>query len=45
MNDPWTWTMVWGLTVGMGEWAGWRWEREKNWDNGNRITKKISNGI
>ena len=18
MNDPWTWTMVWGLTVGVG---------------------------
>ena len=21
MHDPWTWTTVWGLTVGMG--AGW----------------------
>ena len=25
MNDPWTWTTVWGLTEGMGYgWAGWK---------------------
>ena len=23
-NDPWTWTMVWGWTVGVGKWAGQR---------------------
>ena len=24
MKDPWTWTMVWRLTVGVGGRAGWR---------------------
>ena len=24
MNDPWKWTMVLGLTVGLGGWAGWK---------------------
>ena len=24
VNDPWTWTMVWGLTVEVGRWPGWR---------------------
>ena len=24
MNDPCTWTTVWGLTVGARAWAGWR---------------------
>ena len=21
MNDPWTWTLVWGLTVAVGRWG------------------------
>ena len=41
MNDPWTWTIVWGLTVGMGgRGLGERQQREKNWDNCNRVTIK-----
>ena len=24
MNDPWAWTMVWGLTVGVGNGVGYR---------------------
>ena len=39
MNDPQTWTMVWGWTVGVGGgWAGWRRARGGNWDNYNRIS-------
>ena len=33
MNDPWTWTTVWGLTVGAGSGMGGRGQRGKNWDN------------
>ena len=52
MNDPWTWTMVWGLTVGGGGGGepGRGGQRGKNWNNCNRIItkkdyflKKISN--
>ena len=38
MNDPWTWTMVQGRTVGVGV----NWTEEgmgENWDNCNRINK------
>ena len=40
VNDPWTWIMVWGWTVGVGGWG--RTERGKggNWENCNRINKK-----
>ena len=24
MNDPWTWAMVWGVTVEVEGWTGWR---------------------
>ena len=40
MNNPWTWTMVWGLTVGAGGGLGGGRQREKIWDNCNRITIK-----
>ena len=40
LNGAWTWTTVWGLTVGKG-WAGWRGAKgEKNWDNCNSIDNK-----
>ena len=29
MNDPWTWTTVWELTVGAGMWDGWRGAKEE----------------
>ena len=29
MNDPWTWTTVWELTVGVGGGLGGGWQREK----------------
>ena len=38
MNDPRTWTTVWGLTVGTGTGQGGGEQRAKNWDNCNRIT-------
>ena len=38
MNDLWTWTMVWGLNLGMEGWAGWMRAKGENWDNFNRIT-------
>ena len=41
MNDPWTWTTVWELTVGEGGGMGGGGQRDKNWDNWNRITIKI----
>ena len=45
MNDPRTWTMVWGLTVGAeGEMGGGR-QRGKSWDNCNRITVKIIHNV
>ena len=39
MKDPWTWTTVWGLTVGAG--VGWAEEGQmgKNWKNCNIIIK------
>ena len=40
MNDPWTWTTVWGLTVGAGGGIRGGGQRWKNWDNHNRITIK-----
>ena len=46
MNDPQTWTTVWGLTVGADSRMGGGGQRGKNWDNSNRVTvkndKKIS---
>ena len=41
MNDPWTWTPVWELTVGVG--VGMRRGQQKgeNWENCNRITIKM----
>ena len=41
MNDLWTWTTVWELTVGgeMGEGE----QRGNNWDNHTRITIKFFN--
>ena len=41
MNDPWTWTMLWGFTVGAG--VGWAEEDKevKNWDNCNIIIIKF----
>ena len=42
INGPWTWTTMWGLTVGTGSGLGRGGQRGKNWDNCNRITiKKI----
>ena len=41
MNDPWTWTTVWELTVGVGRCDGWRRAKGENWDNYNRITIKM----
>ena len=41
MNDPQTWTMVRGLTVGAGGGVGWVEEGKGGYgDNGNRITIK-----
>ena len=40
MNDPWTWTTGWGLTVGVGGGLGGD-QRDKNWDNCNRTTKYL----
>ena len=40
MNDPWTWTTVWGLTVGAGDGLGGGGKRGKNWDHSNSITIK-----
>ena len=38
MSDPWTWTMVRGLTVGVGDGLGGGGQKGKNWDNCNGIT-------
>ena len=38
MNDPWTWTTVWGLTVEVESGQGGRGKRGKNWDNYNTVT-------
>ena len=40
MNDPWTWTTVWGLTTGAGGGLGGGGQRGKNWGNCNRIAIK-----
>ena len=37
MNDPGTWTMVWGWTVGVGSGLVRGGQQGKNWDNCNRI--------
>ena len=37
MNDPGTWTTVWGLSVGAGGGLGRGGQRGKNWDNCSRI--------
>ena len=37
MNDPWTWTRVWGLTVGAGCGLSGEGQMGKNWKNCNRI--------
>ena len=41
VNDTWTWTAVWGLTVGEGEGLGGKGQREKNWNNCNTIIKNF----
>ena len=42
MNDPGTWSTVWGLPVGVGEgWDGWRRAKGENQDNCNRISTKM----
>ena len=41
MNDPQTWTKVWGLTVGVGSGLGGGGQKGKNWDNCNSIDNKI----
>ena len=38
MSDPQTWTMVWGLTLGVVGGLGGGWQKGKNWDNYNRTT-------
>ena len=38
MNDPWTWTTVWELTMGAGDGKGGGGKKGKKWDNCNRIT-------
>ena len=40
MNEPWTWTTMWELTVGVGVGMGGGGQRGENWDNCNRITIK-----
>ena len=40
MNDPWTWTMVWGLTVGARGRLSGGGQRGINWDICNRIKNK-----
>ena len=41
MNDPWTRTTVWGLTMGAGVGLGGGGQRGKNYKNCNRTTNKI----
>ena len=43
MNDPWTWTTVWELTVGVESWMGGGGQRGENQDNCNKITIKMIN--
>ena len=40
MNDPWTWTTVWGLTAGAAVGMGKEEQRGRNQDNYNKITIK-----
>ena len=40
MNDPWSWTTLWELTVRAGGGMGGGGQRGKNWDNCIRITIK-----
>ena len=40
MHDPWTWTSVWGSTVGAGDGLDGGGQKGKNWDNYNRVTIK-----
>ena len=40
MNDPWTWTTEWELTVGAGGGMGGGGQKGKNWDNYNNMTIK-----
>ena len=40
MNDPQTWTTVWEWTVGARGGMGRGGQRQKNWDNYNKITTK-----
>ena len=40
MNDPWTWTRVWKLTVGARDGVSGGGQRGENWDNCNRIKIK-----
>ena len=40
MNDPWTWTRVWKLTVGARDGVRGGGQRGENWDNCNRIKIK-----
>ena len=39
MNDPWTWTTVWGQTMGEEGGLGGGCQWGKNWDNCNRTNK------
>ena len=41
MKDPWTWTTVWGLTMGVRVGLGGRGQKEKNWDDCNSINNKM----
>ena len=38
-NDPWTWTMGWGWTVGAEDRMGQRRAQGENWDNCSKINK------
>ena len=38
MNDPQTWTMVWGWPVGAGGGLGGGGQKGRKWDSYNRIT-------
>ena len=41
MNDPQTWTTGWEVTAGVGDGVGEGGQREKYWDNCNKITIKM----
>ena len=42
MKDPWTWTMVWGLTMEVEGRLGGEGQRGKKWDIFNSINNKTS---